>query len=160
MRAVPSSETPAKRPIQCAISHGSYQECADIPFDLDYENIGAGCAKLACTLPPVPIGPAVAAIFPPIVTFPPRENALTASSLFKTTTKSVMSAPIWRPHPRPPVAMQDGADQEPSGSRAITSPEPAFPLNTNPALRTWKMARPEFDAMLECQWSCMSWSGS
>jgi hypothetical protein len=64
------------------------------PVDLEYENIGAGWAKLAWTAPPVPMGPAAAEIFPPIVTFPPMENALTESSLFRTITKSVMSAPI------------------------------------------------------------------
>lgn len=112
------------------------------PFDFEYENMGAGCAKVAWTLPPVPMGPAAALMFPPIVTFPPMLNALTASSLFKTITKSVMSAPIWRPQPSPPVAMQEGADHEPSGSRAMTRPEPAFPLNMKPALSTWKTARP------------------
>ena len=39
--------------------------------------------------------------------------------------------------------MQDGADHEPSGSRAITSPEPAFPEKTKPALMTWNTAKPE-----------------
>ena len=102
----------------------------------------AGCAKLAWTLPPVPIGPAAALILPPIVTLPPIENARTASSELSTITKSVMSAPIWRPHPRPPVAMHEGADQEPSGRRAMTRPEPALPENTKPALMTWKTARP------------------
>ena len=38
--------------------------------------------------------------------------------------------------------MQDGADHEPSGNRAITSPDPAFPENTNPALMTWNTANP------------------
>lgn len=113
------------------------------PLDLEYENIGAGWARDACTLPPVPIGPALALMFPPIVTFPPSENALTASSLLRTITKSVMSAPIWSPHPRPPVAMQEGADQDPSGRRAMTIPDPALPENTKPALRTWNTARPE-----------------
>ena len=112
------------------------------PFDLEYENMGAGWANDACTLPPVPIGPAVALIPPPIVTLPPRENARTASSLFSTITKSVISAPIWSPQPNPPVAMQDGADQDPSGRRAMTRPDPAFPENTKPAFRTWKTARP------------------
>ena len=42
----------------------------------------------------------------------------------------------------PPVAMHDGADQDPSGSRAMTRPEPALPEKTNPALMTWKTARP------------------
>lgn len=114
----------------------------DAPLDLEYENIGAGCARLAWTLPPVPMGPAVALMLPPMVTFPPRENARTASSLLRTMTKSVISAPIWRPQPTPPVAMQDGADHEPSGKRDMTRPEPAFPEKTKPALRTWKMARP------------------
>lgn len=118
-------------------------ETQNAPLDFEYENIGAGCAKLACTLPPVPIGPALALMFPPIVTFPPKLNARTASSLFSTMTKSVMSAPICRPQPRPPVAMQEGADHEPSGRRAMTRPEPAFPEKTKPALITWKTARPE-----------------
>lgn len=38
--------------------------------------------------------------------------------------------------------MQEGADHEPSGRRAMTIPEPAFPEKTNPALMTWNMARP------------------
>jgi hypothetical protein len=109
---------------------------------LEYENIGAGWARVAWTLPPVPIGPAVALTLPPMVTFPPRENARTASSLLRTITKSVISAPICRPQPTPPVAMQDGADHEPSGKREMTRPEPAFPEKTKPALRTWKTARP------------------
>ena len=124
------------------------KEKINVPLDLEYENMGAGCAKDACTLPPVPIGPAAALIFPPIVTFPPKENALTASSLLSTMTKSVISAPIWRPQPSPPVAMQDGADQEPSGRRAMTIPEPALPEKTKPALRTWNIARPKMKALL------------
>jgi hypothetical protein len=104
--------------------------------------MGAGWVKEDCTLPPVPMGPALALIFPPIVTLPPIENARTASSLLRMITKSVISAPIWRPQPSPPVAMHDGADQEPSGRRAMTRPEPALPEKTNPAFRTWKTARP------------------
>lgn len=104
--------------------------------------MGAGCASVAWTAPPVPMGPAAAEMLPPIVTLPPSANALTASSLFRTMTKSVMSAPIWSPHPTPPVAMHDGADQDPSGMRAMTMPEPALPEKTKPALRTEKMARP------------------
>lgn len=113
-----------------------------MPFDLEYENMGAGWAKQACRLAPVPIGPAAALMLPPMVRFPPRENARIASSLFRTTTKSVMSAPIWRPHPKPPVAMHEGADHEPSGSRAMTMPDPALPEKTKPAFSTWKIARP------------------
>jgi hypothetical protein len=94
-------------------------------------------------LPPVPIGPAVAATLPPIVMFPPKEKARTASSELRTMTKSVTSAPIWRPHPNPPVAMHDGADHEPSGSLAMTIPEPTLPEKTKPALITWNTARPE-----------------
>jgi hypothetical protein len=112
------------------------------PFDLEYENIGAGCASVACTLPPVPIGPAAALTLPPMVTFPPIEKARMASSELSTITKSVISAPICKPQPTPPVAIQEGADHEPSGSRATTRPEPALPEKTKPALMTWKTARP------------------
>lgn len=105
--------------------------------------MGVGVVASAdSTLPPVPMGPAVALTAPPTVTFPPCENARTASSVRSTMTKSVMSAPIWRPQPRPPVAMHEGADQEPSGRRAMTRPEPALPEKTNPAFRIWKTARP------------------
>jgi hypothetical protein len=107
--------------------------------------MGAGLVRLDCTAPPVPTGPAAALMFPPTVTLPPKEKALTASSEFSTTTKSVMSAPIWRPQPTPAVPMQEGADQEPSGSLAMTRPEPALPEKTNPALRTWKIASPVVD---------------
>ena len=127
------------------------QESLHAPFDFEYENIGAGCASVAWTAPPVPMGPAAAEMLPPMVTFPPNANARTASSLFSTMTKSVMSAPIWRPHPTPPVAMHEGADHEPSGSRAMTRPEPALPENTKPALITEKMARPgEFASKGSC----------
>jgi len=114
--------------------------------------MGVGWASEAWTLPPVPIGPAVAAIFPPIVTFPPSENARTASSLLRTMTKSVMSAPTWRPQPTPAVPMQEGADQDPSGSRAMTSPDPALPEKTNPALITEKIARPAGSYEYESKW--------
>jgi hypothetical protein len=40
------------------------------------------------------------------------------------------------------VAMQLGADQLPSGNRATTSPDPALPENTKPALRMVNTARP------------------
>ena len=88
------------------------------------------------------MGPAAALMFPPMVTLPPMENARTASSLLRIMTKSVMSAPIWRPQPTPPVAIQDGADHDPSGRRAMTRPEPALPEKTKPALITEKTARP------------------
>lgn len=38
--------------------------------------------------------------------------------------------------------MHDGADHEPSSSRATTRPDPALPLNTKPALRMVKTAKP------------------
>lgn len=104
--------------------------------------MGAGLAREAWTAPPVPIGPAAALMLPPTVTLPPMENALTASSELRTMTKSVISAPIWRPQPIPAVPMHEGADHEPSGRREMTIPEPALPEKTKPALRTWKIARP------------------
>jgi hypothetical protein len=108
----------------------------NVPFDFEYENMGAGCASEACKLPPVPMGPAVALMLPPIVTLPPNENARTASSLLRTITKSVMSAPICKPHPTPPVAMHDGADHDPSARREMTRPDPALPEKTKPAFAT------------------------
>lgn len=41
-----------------------------------------------------------------------------------------------------PVAINEGALHDPSASRAITTPDPAFPDHTNPALSTVKMANP------------------
>lgn len=110
--------------------------------------MGAGFAKLDCTPAPVPMGPAVALMFPPSVRFPPSEKALTASSLLSTTTKSVMSAPICRPHPTPAVPIHDGADHSPVGRREMTRPDPAFPEKTKPALRTWNTARPDVAALV------------
>jgi len=69
-------------------------------------------------------------LFPPIVTLPPMENALTESSLFKTMTKSVRSAPIRSPRPSPSMPIQDGVDHELSGNRAITTPGLAIPQGT------------------------------
>ena len=121
--------------------------------------MGAGFASDAEICPPVPIGPAAAEMPPPTVTLPPLENALTASSELSTMTTSVKSsrqlpgaakadmdspAPICRPHPTPAVAIQLGALQLPSGRRAMTSPEPALPEKTNPALRMVNTARPAF----------------
>jgi hypothetical protein len=78
-------------------------------LDLEYENIGAGLAREAEMLPPVPTGPAAADMppvimlvtspvevvvnknSPPTVTLPPLENALTASSELSTITTSVRS---------------------------------------------------------------------
>ena len=54
----------------------------------------------------------------------------------------VVPAPICRPHPTPAVAIQLGADHDPSASRAMTIPEPALPEKTNPALRIVKTAKP------------------
>lgn len=77
-----------------------------------------------------------------MVKFPPFANARTASSLLRTTTNSDRSAPAWRPNPTPPVPMHEGADQDPSGKRAMTTPDPTLALQTKPALTTVKMARP------------------
>lgn len=54
---------------------------------------------------------------------------------------SERSAPICKPNPTPPVAMQLGADHVPSSSRAITIPLPNFPDQTKPALRIVKIAK-------------------
>jgi len=53
---------------------------------------------------------------------------------------SLKSAPICSPNPTPPVAMHEGADQVPPSRRAMTTPLPAFPDQTKPALSTVKMA--------------------
>ena len=125
MSAVPSSDTPAYRPLLRL-----------------YVHIGAAYAMADEMAVPVPMGPAAALRLPPIVKLPARPNDRTASSLFMTTTNSVMSAPAWKPNPTPPVIIQLGADHEPSGKRAVTTPLPALPLHTKPALTTVKMARP------------------
>jgi hypothetical protein len=160
----------------CFCSHAG--RMISLPFEREYENMGAGLASEAAMFPPVPRGPAAAETpplrqlihnrerdsSPPTVTFPPRENALTASSELSTMTTSVMSAcqlpptcsqfrdgspaPICSPHPTPAVAMQDGADQDPSGRRAMTIPDPALPENTNPALRMVNTARPDISSTL------------
>lgn len=57
-------------------------------------------------------------------------------------TKSVSSKPIWPPKPAPPVAIAVGADQEPSGRRATTRPEPNRAEPRKPAFMTVRIARP------------------
>lgn len=47
-------------------------------------------------LPPVPIGPAAALKLPPIVMFPFKVKARTASTEFMITTNSERSAPIFQ----------------------------------------------------------------
>ena len=64
-------------------------------------------------------------------------------------------APICRPHPTPAVAIQLGADHDPSGSLAITIPEPALPEKTNPALRIVNTAKP--DCQLEDEGSIVAY---
>lgn len=78
---------------------------------------------------------------------------------FKTTRKSVISAPAWLPTPRPAVPIALGADHavasgerasggeayhdsHPSSSLAITTPDPARAENKKPALKMVKMAKP------------------
>ena len=51
--------------------------------------------------------------FPPKVTLSPLLKALTASSVLRTTTKSVTSIPPCAPNPTPTTPIQDGADQVP-----------------------------------------------
>lgn len=54
--------------------------------------------------------------------------------MVELTRGASLTAPICNPNPTPPVPMQDGADQLPSGKRAITIPEPILPDQTKPAL--------------------------
>ena len=100
------------------------------------------CTRLAETAAPVPMGPTAVARLPPNDKLPAMPNERTASSLFITMTYSVKSAPIWNPKPTPAVTTQLGADHDPSGSRATTTPLPALPDHTNPALKTVNIARP------------------
>ena len=57
-------------------------------------------------------------------------------------TKSVISTPIWPPKPPPTVAMAEGADQVPSGRRAMMRPRAERAEPRKPALMTVMMARP------------------
>lgn len=81
-------------------------------------------------------------MLPPIVRFPAYAKDSTASLELSTTTKSVISAPTANPHPIPPVAIQEGADQVPSSRRAMTTPDPALPVTINPALTILNTAKP------------------
>lgn len=76
------------------------------------------------------------------MTEPACEKVRTALGSLRIKTKSVSSKPIWPPKPPPTVAMADGADQVPSGRRAMTSPEPKRAEPKKPALRTVIMASP------------------
>lgn len=90
----------------------------------------------------LPIGPAATLRLDPTVKFPFWLKASTASCVFNTMMKSVISPPIWAPNPIDAVAIADGADQEPSPSLAITTPVPALPDHRKPAFITYKMANP------------------
>jgi hypothetical protein len=79
---------------------------------------------------------------PPSVSEPACEKVLTALASLRMKTKSVSSKPICPPKPAPPVAMADGADHDPSGSRAMTSPLPKRAEPRKPALITVRIARP------------------
>ncbi|KAH3659479.1 hypothetical protein OGATHE_005524 [Ogataea polymorpha] len=57
-------------------------------------------------------------------------------------TKSVTSAPTCPPTPAPAVTIAEGADHEPSGNLATTTPEPALPEKRNPAFRIVITANP------------------
>lgn len=89
-----------------------------------------------------PTGPAAIDTFPPSVIEPACANVRTAAASFRIKTKSVSSKPIWPPKPAPAVPMALGADQEPSGRRATTTPLPNRPEPRKPALRTVRIARP------------------
>lgn len=89
-----------------------------------------------------PTGPAARDTFPPRVKEPAVEKVLTAAASLRMKTKSVSSKPICPPKPAPPVAIAEGADQEPSGRRATTRPEPKRAEPRKPALMTVRIARP------------------
>jgi hypothetical protein len=55
------------------------------------------------------------------------------------------------------VPMAEGADQEPSGRRATTTPEPNRAVPRKPALKTVRMARPCADGFVL---TCVSFLGS
>lgn len=79
---------------------------------------------------------------PPRVSEPAWAKVFTAAASLRMKTKSVSSKPIWPPKPAPPVAIAEGADQEPSGRRAMTRPEPNRAEPRKPALITVRIARP------------------
>eukprot|EP00732_Lithocolla_globosa_P004756 Lithocolla_globosa_v1_NODE_4532_length_1415_cov_5.402206.p2 type:complete len:109 gc:universal NODE_4532_length_1415_cov_5.402206:1086-1412(+) len=64
-------------------------------------------------------------------------------------TKSVISAPIWKPAPKEPVPIPEGADQLLSCKRASTKPKPIRPLNKKPALTTVNTTKPLQLLMME-----------
>lgn len=67
---------------------------------------------------------------------------LTAARELSTTMKSVTSAPALKPPPMPPIPKAEGADQVPLSSLAMTTPEPARAVSTNPTRKMEKMANP------------------
>lgn len=79
---------------------------------------------------------------PPNVREPAWAKVLTALASLRMKTKSVSSKPSWPPKPAPMVPMAEGADHEPLGRRATTTPEPKRAVPRKPALKTVRMARP------------------
>jgi hypothetical protein len=101
---------------------------------------------------------------PPRVSEPAWAKVFTAAASLRMKTKSVSSKPIWPPKPAPPVAIAEGADQEPSGRRAMTRPEPNRAEPRKPALITVRIARPYRNkravvssGVVEFSRTCKSW---
>ena len=117
---------------------------ANNPLVFEYENTAATPLVLAAPAASAfrPTGPAANETFPPSVMLPACEKVRTAAASLRIKTKSVNSNPICPPNPAPAVAIADGADQDPSASRATTTPEPKRPDPKKPALRTERIARP------------------
>jgi len=61
---------------------------------------------------------------------------------FKMMRNSAISAPAINPAPTPAVPIADGADHDPSASRAITNPDPALIENKKPAYEPTGAAEP------------------
>lgn len=124
---LPSSDTPAKRPLVLLY--------AKMPLTLLRDAAPAASAFR-------PTGPAAMETLPPSVMEPSCAKVLTARESLRIKTKSVSSKPICPPKPPPRVPMAEGADQLPFESRATTMPDPKRPEPRKPALKTEMIARP------------------
>lgn len=90
----------------------------------------------------LPTGPAAILTLPPSVRDACWEKARTAAASLRMKTKSVSSKPICPPKPPPAVPTADGADHEPSESRATMIPDPNRAEPRNPALNCVMIAKP------------------
>ncbi|KAG5202744.1 hypothetical protein GY631_7434 [Trichophyton interdigitale] len=117
---------------------------ANRPLVLEYENTPATPFMLAAPAASafLPTGPAATETFPPSVIEPAWLNVRTAAESLSINTKSVNSKPSWPPKPAPAVVMAEGADHDPSPSRATTTPDPNRAEPTKPAFTTVRIARP------------------